>query len=288
MIEKIVVPLDGSTTAEAILPHVRRLLRVKDAEAVFVRAENPAPVENYMPVAEAALAAAREYVTGIQGRFVDEGAQAKAVARVGSPAAVILDVVEEEKATMVAMATHGRTGLKRLLFGSVAEQVLRKSPVPVLAVRPFWAYELVQPDPGIRNILVPLDGSAASRAILPQVAELAGTYGARAILLRGLDRGEKPDGPTEDLKEAAAELRRRQVETLSILDEGDVPKLIEEAARAHHVDLVAMATHRSTISRVFQGSVTEEVLRKTNVPMLIVRAEEPRKTKRRKATAAGR
>ncbi len=288
MIEKIVVPLDGSVMAEAVLPHVRRLLRLEDAEAVFVRAENPAPVENYVPVAEAALAAAREYAAGIQDHFVREGAKAKSVARLGAPASVILEVVREEKATLVAMATHGRTGLKRILFGSVAEQILRKSPVPVLAVRPFWSYEVVQPDRGIRNILVPLDGSATSRAVLPRVAEFAALFGARAILLHALGEREGREGATGYLKDAAAELRRSNVESISIVDTAEPAKLIQDAVRAHEADLVAMTTHgRSGVSRMITGSVAEEVLRETNVPMLVVRAEKAR-TKARKTAVTGK
>jgi nucleotide-binding universal stress UspA family protein len=272
-------------TAEAILPHVRRLLRLEDAEAVFVRAENPAPIDNYMPVAEAALAAAREYVSAIQERFVREGARAKSISRLGTPASVILDVVQDEKATLVAMATHGRSGLERLLFGSVAGQVVRKSPVPVLAVRPFWSYEIVKPDHGIRNILVPLDGSAESRAILPQVAEFAGLFGARAILLHALGKGEKKGTAEAELERAADELRKEKVESISIHDVGKPAKLIQEMVRAHDVDLVAMATHRSELSRLFAGSVTEEVLRQTRVPMLIVSGKAKAKKKRKMTTA---
>lgn len=289
MIEKIVVPLDGSVTAEAVLPHVRRLLRLEDAEVVFVRAENPAPVENYVPVAEAALAAAREYGAGIRERFEKDGAKAKAVARLGAPASVILEVIREEKASLVAMATHGRTGLRRLLFGSVAEQLLRKSPVPVLAVRPFWSYELARPDRGIRNILVPLDGSGTSRAILPRVAAFARLFGARAILLHALDpkRPGERAAMSDYLQEAAAELRKSRVDSTTVLEEGPPAKMIQAAARAHDADLVAMTTHgRSGVSRVLTGSVTEEVLRGIQVPLLTVRAEPVRKAKRKTAKLA--
>jgi nucleotide-binding universal stress UspA family protein len=289
MIEKIVVPLDGSVTAEAVLPHVRRLLRLEDAEVVFVRAENPAPVENYVPVAEAALAAAREYVAGIRERFEKEGAKAKGVARLGSPSSVILETIREEKATLVAMATHGRTGVRRLLFGSVAEHVLRKSPVPVLAVRPFWSYELSRQDRGIRTILVPLDGSATSRAVLPTVAAFGRLFDARAILLRALEEDADPKAAEADLREAAARLKKSGVDAVTALEEGLPGKLIQAAAKKSGADLVAMSTHgRSGVRRMLTGSVTEEVLRETKVPMLIVRAGPARKSPGKKAVASGK
>jgi nucleotide-binding universal stress UspA family protein len=289
MIEKIVVPLDGSVTAEAVLPHVRRLLRLEDAEVVFVRAENPAPVENYVPVAEAALAAAREYVAGIRERFEKEGAKAKGVARLGSPSSVILETIREEKATLVAMATHGRTGVRRLLFGSVAEHVLRKSPVPVLAVRPFWSYELSRQDRGIRTILVPLDGSATSRAVLPTVAAFGRLFDARAILLRAVEEDADRKAAEADLLEAAAQLRKSGVDAVTALEEGLPGKLIQAAAKKSGADLVAMSTHgRSGVRRMLTGSVTEEVLRETKVPMLIVRAGPARKSPGKKAVASGK
>jgi nucleotide-binding universal stress UspA family protein len=143
MIERIVVPLDGSALAEEILPQLKKVLYRADAEVVLVRAVIPPPVEDGVVIAEAPLGVAREYLRGVQDRLTQQGARVTTRTLLGSAAGVILDVAEEDEATMIAMATHGETGLKRLLLGSVAEQVLRNSPVPVLVTRPFWSYELL-------------------------------------------------------------------------------------------------------------------------------------------------
>src|SRR5262245_56381303 len=145
MIERIVVPLDGSLTAEAILPQVRRVLYRNDSEVILVRAVEPPFVDDAITMAETQLAASREYVLGQQERLERAGVRVSHVVRLGSPPGVILDVVKERSATMVAMATHGSSGLQRFLFGSTAEAVIRKCPVPVLLVRPFWSYDLVPP-----------------------------------------------------------------------------------------------------------------------------------------------
>ena len=161
MIERIVVPLDGSLTAEAILPQVRRLLYRKDSEVILVQAVIPPPVENSLAIAEAQLEAARQYMFGQKERFEKSGVRVTFEVRIGAAVGVILDVVQEQKATMIALATHGGTGISRLLFGSVAEGILRKSPVPVLLVRPFWSYDLVPPGAPehrpLRNLLLPVD-----------------------------------------------------------------------------------------------------------------------------------
>jgi len=83
MIDRILVPLDGSRVAEQILPHLRRLLHRQDAEVVLVRAAVPPPMENGMLIADVLLAAAREYLAEMQDRLRDQGARVRAIVRVG-------------------------------------------------------------------------------------------------------------------------------------------------------------------------------------------------------------
>ena len=281
MIERIVVPLDGSLTAEAILPQVRRVLYRNDSEVILVRAVNPPMSENAVEVVEAELAAAREYVLGQLERLEKAGVRARYVVRIGSPVGVILDIVEEQKATMIAMATHGSTGLKRLLFGSVAEGLIRKSPVPVLLVRPFWSYELVpalRPEHApVRNVLLPVDGSDLSLEALPGVIEFADLFEARVVLLHVLE--EKNGNPAEEKAEAEKQLKaiakaieKKGVETALLIERGDPVEQILKAVRFHGIDLLAMTTHgRSGLSRAVTGSVTEKVLRQAKVPVLVRR-----------------
>ena len=280
MIERIVVPLDGSLSAEAILPQVRRMLYRNDSEVILVRAVNPPMVENAITVAEAELGAAREYILGQLERFEKAGVRAKFVVRIGSPVEVILDVAEEQRATMIAMATHGATGLMRLLFGSVAEGLIRKSPIPVLLVRPSWSYEVVAPvrpeQEPVRNILLPVDGSDLSLEALPGVIELAELFEARIMLLRVLEekkgmveyRGEAE----KQLQAIAKTIEKKGVETVALIERGDPVEQILKTVHDHGIDLVAMTTHgRSGLTRAVAGSVTEQVLRRATVPLVIAR-----------------
>src|SRR5689334_23155075 len=123
MIERIVVPLDGSMTAEGILPQVRRLLYRNDSEIILVLAVNLVPVEGAMMNSEIAFDTAREYIYGQKEKLERAGVRVKAVVRMGTPIDVILEVVEHERATMIALATHGASGISRLLVGSVAEGI---------------------------------------------------------------------------------------------------------------------------------------------------------------------
>jgi nucleotide-binding universal stress UspA family protein len=284
MIERILVPLDGSLTAEAILPQIRRVLYRNDSEVIFVRAVVPPPVENSILIAEAQLGAARGYILGQQEKLEKAGVRARYVVRIGSPIGVILDVAQVEKATMIALATHGASGVKRFLFGSVAEGVLRKSPVPVLLLRPFWSYEIVPPGTveqrPLRNLLLPVDGSDLSMAALPGVIEYAELFGTRVVLLRVLEESKRKGARPEERAEAENQLRalakaieKKGVETVTLIEKGEPVKQILETVRFHEIDLIAMTTHgRSGLSRAVTGSVTEQVLRKATVPLLVRRS----------------
>ncbi len=291
MIERIVVPLDGSLTAEAILPQVRRVLYRNDSEIILVRAVDLVPIETAMMKEEAVLGAAREYVFGQKEKLERAGARVKFDVRMGRPVDVILQVVEEEKATLIALATHGASGMSRLLLGSVAEGILRKSPVPVLTVRPFWAREWVPPTgterQPIHNLLLPVDGSDLSVASLPGILELAKLFEMRVVLLRVLDGTGRKSTSVEEHAEAVKQLKalawsveQKGVEAVTLVEAGDPARRILDSIRSHAIDLIAMTTHgRSGLSRLVLGSVTERVLRSATVPLLVTCSPEARSMK---------
>jgi len=292
MMERMVVPLDGSMTAEAILPHLRRILYRTDAEVILVRAVVPPPMENSLELAEAGRAAAREYLLAKQDALEQAGVRVKSVARIGSAVGVILDVVDEEKATLIALATHGASGIPRLLMGSVTEGLLRKSAVPVLAVRPFWSYDLLaaggtehQP---IRNILLPVDGSDLSLESVPSVVQVCDLFESRVVLLRVLEMKKHQAPAPAERAEAEAQLKQLEgllgkqgVETVSLLREGDPTEEILKAVQSQDIDLIAMTTHgRGGLTRAITGSVTEKLLRQAKVPMLVTRNASARSQSR--------
>jgi nucleotide-binding universal stress UspA family protein len=144
MYERMLVPLDGSEVAEGILPFVEQVAGPLDAEVVLFRViEPPSPVEL---VASAGVVApdaftlretdAKTYLSEIERRLSKKRLRVRTrVALGGPPAEAILAAAQATSADIIAMATRGRAGLGRALFGSVAESVLRASPVPVLMIR---------------------------------------------------------------------------------------------------------------------------------------------------------
>ncbi len=148
MFKKILVPLDGSELAEQILRHVQVLARDTDAEIILLRVPiyayaatvtTPA-VYGYTPLPlplerDAALKEARNYLNKMRNVLVPHGLHVSVVVREGDPAEAIIRFAHEADIDLIAMSTHGRTGLSRALFGSVAEQVVRGAGKPVLLIR---------------------------------------------------------------------------------------------------------------------------------------------------------
>jgi nucleotide-binding universal stress UspA family protein len=137
MYQRILVPLDGSTLAEGVLPHVQALAKSLGAELVLLRVAftHVFPGADPIQAQVTAVQEAEDYVSGLTRRLQEEGVRAEAKVRYGDPVEEILDHVIWDHIDLIAMATHGRTGLSRVVMGSVAEHVLRRTSVPMLLMR---------------------------------------------------------------------------------------------------------------------------------------------------------
>lgn len=285
MFDKILLPLDGSATAEAIIPQVRRLLRHENAQVLILRVVSlpifPANLD-LTAYTKAYVDEATTYTRRMEEALTREGMRAWCLIGEGSEAATILDVAEREKAALIAMSTHGYTGLARWVFGSVTLKVLRRSPIPLLVVRSFRPDEAGQPAPvpaeelPFRNILLPTDGSEVSLRIVPHVIELAHRFGSKVNLLRVVEP-HMPGAPTtrevsEHLHAVADRFQSTGIEAATQIRTGHAAAEILEACRSLPADLIAMTRHgRSGVPHWLYGSVTEKVLNAAPVPMLVVR-----------------
>jgi nucleotide-binding universal stress UspA family protein len=137
MYKRILVPLDGSALAADVLPHVQELAKSIGAEVVLLRVAFAHVFPGADPI-ETQVTAVREaesYVMECAQELQKLGVRSEGKVRYGDPAEEILDHVTWDHIDLIAMATHGRTGLKRVVLGSVAERVLRRTPVPMLLLR---------------------------------------------------------------------------------------------------------------------------------------------------------
>ena len=135
--EKILVPLDGSTCAENILPTVEKLATDFKASIALLRVAYVHTFPGVDPT-EAEVKVVREaeeYVHGVEQRLKAKGFKVESHVRYGDEAEEILDHAAQKDISLIAMSTHGRSGVKRFLLGSVAEKLLRYSPKPIFLVR---------------------------------------------------------------------------------------------------------------------------------------------------------
>ncbi len=151
MYKKIMVPLDGSPLAECVLPHVESIAKgCGPAKVILARVVEPFQFplgdEGYAFTTEEMekiekdwderkKAQAEEYLKGIKKRFKGGKGQVQTAVLDGRPAEALAAHAEKQKVDLIAMATHGESGISRWVWGSVADRILRSSCVPVLMVR---------------------------------------------------------------------------------------------------------------------------------------------------------
>ena len=144
MYRTILVPMDGSKRAEAILSHVERIAKSNDAKVFFLKVEEEPimlerdeviDIENYHEVFDKKNALSQAYLDDLQARFHEKDIQAVTQLAFGSVVKAILNTAVKTGADLIAMATHGLSGLARVSYGSVAAGVLQAADIPILLIR---------------------------------------------------------------------------------------------------------------------------------------------------------
>ncbi len=254
---RLLLPLDGSCEAESILAAVlplagRRPLRLTLFRALSEGAERP-EAEAYL--ARARLALERPRIEVRTECCLDDAADA------------VISHAVSDGSDLIAMTTHGRTGVKRLVMGSVTEKVLRQAPVPLLACRPGTRME------GWAHV-VGLDGSSRAEAVLENLVPIARLLGATLHLLHVGD-SESNAAIRGYLKKVALRCSSLGVPVTTAVRTGPAsPGIIRYAADVR-AGMVALATHgRTGLERLLLGSVAEQVLRAVSCPVLLRRKAE--------------
>jgi nucleotide-binding universal stress UspA family protein len=309
MYRSLLVPLDGSPLGEQALPLALSIARRAEATLHVVHVHSPLAdaytdgITYIDPSLDVHLKEhRREYLDGLVERLAS-----MSTVRI-SPLVLEGGIVESLRAysqstevDLVVMTTHGRGPLRRLWLGSVADQLVRQLPMPLLLVRPQEADADLRQEPVLQHVLLPLDGSALAEQMIEPAVALGSLMGADYTLLRvitpptplgfsaeGASLGEMTQSVMDQIdqlheasrKQAAdyldrvAERLRQQsltVRTKVAIEEQPAVAIIHEAV-APAVDLVALETHgRRGLSRMFLGSVADKVVRGATVPVLVHR-----------------
>jgi len=298
MFTQMLVPLDGSETAEKVLPHSRYLagklkipvllLAVIDmAETGTSVAEDRDPVGG--AINEDRTRTSENYLREVAKTF--PGADVECTVEKGRADKIIIAKGESDRLTLITMATHGRSGLARLLLGSIADKVLRGSANPLLLVRATQEAKSVG-EANLKTIIVPIDGSKLAEGVLPMAVAVAKELDLEVVLFRAYhatfnptaNHGEVIAGLRDEaekyLENTAAQVKQLGISKVRcVTKEGTASEEILALGRETADHLIAMCSHgRTVMERWALGSwtlpsVTEMVVRHANESVLMFRAE---------------
>jgi nucleotide-binding universal stress UspA family protein len=187
MFEHILLPLDGSTLAEGVLPHAVALVRAFHSRltllrVVFVKKNSNQPgMVNPMDW-QMQKSEAESYLKTIQERLAEVGVASEVRVVEGNPAQEIIDYARDEKAELIVLSSHGRGGLSEWNINSVVQKVLYRAFVPVMIVRSYNASADKLTGLTYDRILLPLDGSKRAECSLPIAKSIGGAQEARVLL----------------------------------------------------------------------------------------------------------
>lgn len=270
MDNRILIPLDGTESAGEILLYVKSITPRSDTEIALL---------HVLPMSGTDEAVS-SHIDEIHDSLTVDGWTVKRETRMGDPVEEIMKFAILMPATMLLMSTHGRSGLERLREGSVTEQVLKRSPCPVFILHSVRAEPADQRTEKLfQRILVPLDGTETSASILECVKRFAKIHDSEVILFHD----ELDSSFTEQQKSAIKAVMQDQSVELAntglkvTLDFSTYKRPIVEILKKIddlNISLVSMATHgESGVRRALDESVTAEVIRHANCPLLVWSAD---------------
>lgn len=305
MYSQMLVPLDGSEHSQQVLPYVRLIAKGLGCPVELLRAMEP-NIENLADsahgvyphrVAESERSHLEDYLNEQAGMLKAEGLKVSTAVPEGSPASAIIDEAEKHENGLIAMATHGRSGITRWLMGSVANKVLQGSATPLLLVRSGRQQD-VDEGVSLATVIVPLDRSPMAEQAIPHAVALAKALNLKVALawVFPMIEGHYTDigygGTTygvaefgEVSREVEAEARKyfagvqEDLQTQGITDVevhllwGHAASSIVDLARDTPNSLVILTTHGySGPSRWVMGSVADQIVRQAGEPVLLIRA----------------
>jgi nucleotide-binding universal stress UspA family protein len=300
MFEKILVPLDGSELAEVALPYAEELAgRLGSKVTLLYVSESTEDQYRHMHqfYIQKMVENTKQGAERNLGKLVAKEIKVDSTVLVGHPAEEIVDYADKEKIGLIVLSTHGRTGIKRWAIGSVAYKVVKAASQPVAIIRAKGARPDMREKDILDKVLVPLDGSKASEAVIPYIEELASKLKIEVTFLRALTpdyliTSETQLRELESLRASArdyienmatqfrqkgiaakAEYREVMIDPTGAA--GEIMKLADEI----QADVVAMSTRgRSEFEsgpgeRVLEtlGSVAEKMVHAGNRPLLLVK-----------------
>jgi nucleotide-binding universal stress UspA family protein len=283
-LRQILFATDFSDASLAALPLVSKIAHRYGSRVFVMNVSTPIAYAMVSPEAAAALQHrdelhARSKVKDLLKTADLAGLSTTVVVRSGIPTGELDHFVREHKIDLAILGTHGRTGMKHLVMGSVAEDLFRHLPCPVLTVGPNISKPAMQ-GIDVRHILFPTDLSDESQAVFPYLASLASQYKASLTLLHVLP-AETATNP--DARSLAEPLRKEMQNIFSphidpgcsvefIIDFGDTAERILAHAESGRADLIGLGVRMAgEVTTHLRNTVAYRVVLQAHCPVLTAR-----------------
>jgi len=293
----IVVPLDGSELSERAIPYAALYAKTFGGRILLTtvwEGAEQALIETLPAVADDLFKEGEtyyeKYLAEVAGKYAADGVEIDAEVLTGKPADTILKLLVERHADVLVLATHGRSGIGRWWYGSVAGEIAQQATIPRIIVGPKV---LSQPTKAIKvdGVLVPLDGSKLSESALEHGARIANAFGAALHVVQAISpvaqtylfdvpsvtsvdvQARIDEGVGEYLANIARKLENEATVKTNVL-RGPAADVLVDYIEEHGIDLVVMASHgRGGLARVALGSVADRMLQ-SDAPVFLIRPSE--------------
>ena len=286
---RMLIPLDGSELAERALPYAKNLAKTKGSEVILFTVSVASVGQLDRPM--------KAYLELNAKELESQGIKASIAISYGNMSDEIIKFADKNKIDLIIISTHGQSGIKRWVLGSVALKVLHGTCTPVLLIK-SRAHKISEV--AFKKILIPIDGSPFSEASIPYVKELAKETGGEIILLRvseppvlSADRSPAIKPSWEEYRDILMTEIQRQAEeymegikanieksgikvsSQAIL--GKAAESILQVAKKENINLIAMTTHgRTGVSRWVYGSVASRIVEESLQPVMLIRPSVPK------------
>jgi nucleotide-binding universal stress UspA family protein len=268
-LEKLLLSTDGSEYSEGAVREAINLAKICKSKlyVVAVIETNPEFETLALDIVEKAEIQTKEYLDALKVRTSREGIDSEFIVHEGeSPHIYIVEEANQKQTAMIIMGRRGRTGLKRLMMGSVTARVIGDAPCHVLVV-PRAAQV------SFKNILIATDGSAYSDYAASQALGIAKCYGSSVTVVSVARSESEVTAAKAHVNKVTLLAQKEEIQTEGITPLGKAYETIVEIANSKCADVIAMSTHGKTgIKRLLMGSVTERVIGLASCAVLVVKA----------------
>lgn len=295
MFEQILVPMDGSSLAECVLPHVFAISSVFDAHTTFIQVRSRSTQTGQLVdplVWQMGKVEALNYLDGLTNQLRATGLRADHQLVDGTAADSIIEYAHENQINLIVLSSHGSSGLSAWNISGVVRKISQRANLPTMIVRAYQPQPNKLTDVNYKTILIPLDLSQRAECALPIAARLARHFRARLIVAHVVKFPEMPRRTplTVEDKELAKNLTKRNQQEASkyliqienrlkartidvqtrLSEREDISSTLHEMVDKECVDLVVMSAHGYSGARKWPyGNIVEKFLSYGSTPLLI-------------------